>query len=68
MEAIPLCARIMAIADVFDALVSKRCYKNPFPMDEAFQIIEENIGSHFDPTLAKIFLNHKDEVREIVNS
>ena len=36
---IPLCARIMAIADVFDALISKRCYKEKIPIDEAFKII-----------------------------
>ena len=45
---IPLCARIMAIADVFDALISKRCYKESMPLDEAFGIIGESAGTHFD--------------------
>jgi len=53
---IPLEARIMALADVFDALVSKRCYKEKYSYDEAFQIIEESLGSHFDPELGQAFL------------
>ena len=55
-EEIPLEARIMALADVFDALVSKRCYKEQMSFDEAFAIIEESLGSHFDPELGKIFM------------
>ncbi len=58
---IPLCARIMAIADVFDALVSVRCYKKAMTREEAFRIIAEESGSHFDPKLVEVFLNHKDE-------
>lgn len=64
-EEIPLNARIMAFADVFDALVSKRCYKEPIPVEEAFKIIEKDAGTHFDPKLAKVFLNHKDVFIEI---
>ena len=64
-EAIPLSARIMAIADVFDALVSKRCYKNPMPPERAFEIIREEAGKQFDPNLAQVFLNHKDEFAEL---
>ncbi len=60
-ENIPLSARIMAIADVFDALISERCYKKAIPVDEAIKIIEEESGTHFDPNLVKVFLNHKDE-------
>ena len=59
-EEIPLSARIMAIADVFDALVSERCYKKPIQPEEAFKIIQEESGSHFDPQLAGVFLRHKD--------
>ena len=59
-EEIPLCARIMAIADVFDALVSPRIYKSPMSYDEAFQIIESGSGTHFDPIVVKEFL----EIRE----
>ena len=57
-EEIPLSARIMAIADVFDALISERCYKKAMPPEEAFQIIREESGSHFDPRLTEVFLNH----------
>ncbi|MCQ2981601.1 MAG: HD domain-containing protein [Treponemataceae bacterium] len=53
---IPLEARIMAFADVFDALVSKRCYKDAFSFDRAYSIIENDLGSHFDPVLGKVFL------------
>ncbi len=64
-EQIPLSARFMAIADVFDALVSPRCYKEPIPIDDAFEIIRKGIGSHFDPQLANIFLTLKDPITEI---
>ncbi len=57
---IPLSSRIMAIADVYDALVSERCYKKPYPPDEAFRIIEHESGTHFDPDLVKVFLAHKE--------
>ena len=60
-EAIPLSARIMAVADVFDALISKRCYKEAMPYEEAFKIIEEESGTHFDPNLVKVFLKYKEE-------
>ena len=59
---IPLSARIMAVADVFDALVSPRCYKDPMTPDMAFSIIEKEAGTHFDPTLAKLFLSMKEEI------
>lgn len=64
---IPLCARIMAIADVFDALVSKRCYKAAMTADQAFDIIEESSGTHFDPTLAKLFIGLRPEVEKILD-
>ena len=59
---IPIEARIMALADVFDALVSKRCYKEAYSFDQAFQIIEENLGTHFDPVLGKIFMECRPEL------
>ncbi len=62
---IPLSARIMAIADVFDALISKRCYKEAYSYEKAFSIIEESAGTHFDPNLVKIFLKYKDEFKNI---
>lgn len=64
-EEIPLCARIMAIADVYDALISERCYKNAMKPEDAFRIIEEESGTHFDPKLVKVFLNHKKEFKNI---
>lgn len=55
-EEIPLCARIMAVADVFDALTSKRCYKDAMPIEKAYAIIREESGTHFDPVVAEAFL------------
>ena len=55
-EQIPIEARIMALADVFDALVSKRCYKESFSYDKAFEIIQDSLGTHFDPELGKEFI------------
>ena len=60
-ERIPLSARIMAIADVFDALVTERCYKNSMTREEAYAVILEGSGKHFDPKLAEVFLKHKEE-------
>ena len=65
---IPFEARIMALADVFDALVSKRCYKDSFSYDKAFQIIEESLGSHFDPELGKIFIQCRPQLEELYNT
>jgi HD-GYP domain-containing protein (c-di-GMP phosphodiesterase class II) len=58
-EDIPLAARIMAIADVFDALISERCYKEAIPPEKAFAIIREESGTHFDPQLVRVFLDHR---------
>ena len=55
-EAIPLSARIMALADVYDALIMKRPYKEAFSTEKALGIIEEGLGSHFDPELGKLFV------------
>ena len=64
-EQIPLSARIMAVADVFDALVSRRSYKEPFTFEKAMDIIREGAGSHFDPKVAEAFIRAEDEVRRI---
>ncbi len=55
-EAIPLSARIMAIADVYDALISRRIYKPPFPHSKAIQIIQEESGKSFEPAIVDTFL------------
>lgn len=64
-EAIPLPARLMALADVFDALISRRPYKPPLPMDTTRQIITEGRGSHFDPDIVDAFLARFDEFKTI---
>lgn len=65
---IPVEARIMALADVFDALVSKRCYKEAFSYDKAFAIIEESLGEHFDPELGRMFLDCREELTAMYDS
>lgn len=56
-DEIPLCARVMAVADVFDALTAKRCYKSAMPLEKALGIIREETGTHFDPVVAEAFLD-----------
>ena len=60
-ENIPLSARIMAIADVYNALISQRSYRSPISRENAFEIIRQESGSHFDPKLTEVFLNHREE-------
>lgn len=67
-EEIPLEARIMALADVFDALVSSRVYKGQFSFDKAFDIIEESCGSQFDPVLCKAFLQCRFQIETLYNN
>ena len=62
---IPLCARIMAIADVFDAVSADRCYRAALPLDECFEIIQEGSGQDFDPILAEVFLDLREEICRI---
>ena len=64
---IPLCARFMAIADVFDALVFERCYKKPIPPDQAFEIMLAESATHFDPILIEEFLKVKDQILRIIS-
>ena len=64
-EYIPLSARIMAVADVFDALVSKRSYKEPFSVEQAILIIQEGSGTDFDPKIVTAFLHAQEEIRRI---
>ena len=58
---IPLSARIMAIADVYDALTSERCYKEAVTAEKALETIKDESGTHFDPRLVKVFESHADE-------
>lgn len=64
-EEIPLSARIMAVADVFDALVAERVYKPGMPFDKAMGIIKESAGEHFDPIIVKAFVNAEDKIRAV---
>ncbi|MEE8170772.1 MAG: HD domain-containing phosphohydrolase [Phycisphaerae bacterium] len=64
-DRIPLAARVVAVADVFDALVSRRCYKPPIPVREALQAIEDGARSHFDPDVVAAFHQSRDAIAEV---
>lgn len=64
-EKIPVSARLMAVADVFDAVITPRVYKPAMPFEEAQEIIVEGRGNHFDPDVADAFLSHFDDFAEI---
>ena len=57
----------MAVADVFDALVSPRIYKPPFPLEKALQIIQEGSGTQFDPKVVEVFMEALPEVKNVMN-
>ncbi len=65
-EVIPLSARIMAVADVFDALASPRVYKPAFPLEKALAILQEGSGTQFDPKCVEVFMDSLDEVKMIL--
>lgn len=65
-EVIPLSARIMAVADVFDALTSPRIYKPAFPLEKALSIIEEGKGTQFDPKCVEVFMDSLEEVKIVL--
>ena len=67
-EEIPLCARIMAVADVLDALLSKRHYKEAYSLEKTKQIMQEEYGKQFDPVVLSALLDNWDEFCEIYNS
>jgi putative two-component system response regulator len=64
-DSIPLQGRIMAIVDVYDALVSERPYKKAFSDEEAVQIIMDNAGAHYDPKIAEVFFTVKDQFKAV---
>jgi response regulator RpfG family c-di-GMP phosphodiesterase len=64
-EDIPLSGRLMAIADVYDALITKRVYKEAFTHEKAVEIIVEGEGKHFDPLLVKSFIDRVDDFKKI---
>lgn len=61
-DTIPLPARIVAVADVFDALMSKRHYKEPFGLEKSIEIIKESTGTHLDAVIVDVFLEEIDEI------
>lgn len=63
-EDIPLCARIVAVADVFDAISENRCYRNAMPLDECFKIIENGAKKDFDPLVVKAFLDIRKKIEK----
>lgn len=65
-EVIPLSARIMAVADVFDALASPRVYKPAFPLEKALAILQEGAGTQFDPKCVEVFMDSLSEVKMIL--
>lgn len=64
-DAIPISARIVAIVDVFDALIHKRVYKEEIPVDNAIELMRDGRGSHFDPRLLDLFFELREEMTEI---
>ena len=67
-DQMPLDARLMAIADVYDALVSKRVYKEKYSFEEANKIILEGMGSQFDPVLKKYYLEARPKLEEFYSN
>ncbi len=64
-DQIPLSAQLMALADVFDALISRRVYKPPFPMEETLRLIRDGSGSHFAPAIVDAFERRLDAFLEV---
>ncbi|MDC0603460.1 DUF3369 domain-containing protein [Aliiglaciecola sp.] len=67
-EEIHVYARIVALADVFDALLHRRCYKGAWPIDDVIRLIESEKGKHFDPKLVDILVNNLDQFIDINNA
>ncbi len=64
-EDIHIYGRIVAIADVYDALTSNRCYRDAWPLEKVIEHIKNESGKHFDPRIVKLFLEQKDEIKNI---
>ena len=62
---IPLSARIVAVADVFDALSHKRCYKESWSLEDSFAEIQDNAGTQFDPEIVLAFMQVRDRICSI---
>ena len=66
-EDIPMEGRITAVCDVFDAISTKRPYKDAYPIGKCFEIIKEGSGKHFDPAVVEAFFRRRDEILEAFN-
>jgi Response regulator containing a CheY-like receiver domain and an HD-GYP domain len=64
-DAIPIEGRLVAVADVFDALLSDRSYRPAFSLDEAVALIVQGSGSQFDPSVVEVLVENLDEVKEL---
>lgn len=64
-DAIPISARLMAVADVYDALISRRIYKEVMPHEQAVEIIRNDSGAHFDPDIIDAFFEIQEQFRSI---
>jgi putative two-component system response regulator len=67
-EEIPISGRIICVIDVFDALTSKRSYKEAWPIHKAVSLLIQEKGKHFDPQLIDLFLSHQDSFVEILKT
>lgn len=65
---IPLCARIMAVADVFDAVSAKRCYRDAMPLEKCYEIIRNGRGKDFDPDIVDAFFRCIDEIERVART
>ena len=57
----------MAVADVFDAISEKRCYRDAMPLEQCFDIISQGKGQDFEPIIAEVFLDSREKVEKIYN-
>jgi putative two-component system response regulator len=64
-ENIPLSARIVALVDVYDALTSKRAYKESLPHEQAIEIIKKEKNKHFDPEVTDVFIELEQKIKEL---
>ena len=67
-EDIPLCARIMSVADVFDAVSAKRCYRDAMPLEQCFEIIEIGSGQDFDFDISVVFVVMRERIGQVVGA
>jgi len=65
---IPLAARIASVADVFDALTSKRPYKDAFSLEKSYAIIKESRGTHFDPNVVDAFFEAQEDIERVYHN